>query len=191
MSDTSDSEFPTPPTPGVPDGTSTDGFTEDEKLTLTMLPSLIGSAVAFSAKSGPVGTVKEMMANARSAAEGRRTFPDNSLINSILPDLDDVGEAMDRAKSLQAAQLERLKEAGITSAEEMKGYVLTQVGAAREVLSSKADQVEAAQYKEWVVGVADSVAKAAKEGGFFGIGGEQVSESETETIDAIQRELGD
>lgn len=178
---------PTSSESGAPAG----NLTEDEQLTLTTLPSLIGSAVAFSAKSGAIGTVKEMMANAKAAVAGRTSFPDNELINSILPNMDDAGAALERAKSIQAAQVERIKAAGVESADDMRDYVLAQAGAARELLASKVDSAEAAQYKEWVMGVADSVANAAKEGGFLGMGGEQVSDSETETIAAIKNELGD
>ncbi len=175
---------------GVP-GDGPANLTDDEKLTLTTLPSLIGSAVAFSSKNGAVGTVKEMMANAKAAAAGRNTFPDNELIQSILPNMEDAGAALEKAKAMQAAQVEKMKAAGIESAEDMREYVLSQAGAARELLASKIDGAEAAQYKEWVMGVADAVAKAAKEGGFLGIGGEQVTEAETDTIAAIKTELGD
>lgn len=166
-------------------------LTDDERLTLTTLPSLIGSAVAFSSRNGAIGTVKEMMANAKSAAEGRNLFPDNELIQSILPNMDNAGAALDKAKAIQAAQVEKMKAAGVESADDMRDYVLNQASAARDLLADKIDGAEAAQYKEWVLGVADAVAKAAKEGGFLGIGGEQVTDAETDTIAAIKTELGD
>ena len=164
-------------------------FTEEEQLSLTMLPSLIGSAVAFSAKSGAVGTAKEMMANAKAAVAGQQEFPGNEIIKSILPNMDDAGAALEKAKVMREKQIERLKSAEIGSMEDMKGHALTQAAAVRELLASKADSVEAADYKEWVIGIANSVANAAKEGGFLGIGGERVSEGEEETLAAIKDAL--
>ena len=182
----SDAPTPSDPTTGEPvDGS----LTEDEQLSLTMLPSLIGSAVAFSSKSGAVGTVKEMMANAKAAVAGRTDYPDNELIKSLLPNLEDAGAAMEKAKEMRDEQVARLQSAGVTSMEEMKAHTLAQAAEVKELLAGKVDDLEASQYKEWVLNVADSVAKAAKEGGFLGFGGEQVSEEETETIAEVKKAL--
>jgi len=92
-------------------------FTDDEITTLTMLPSLIGSAVAFSAKSGPIGTAKEMMANARAATAGKKDYPDNSIIQAIMPNFAGASEAMEVAKARQAEHAEQLQEAEVPSTE--------------------------------------------------------------------------
>lgn len=165
-------------------------FTEDEQLSLTMLPSLIGSAVAFSAKSGAIGTVKEMMANARAIATGRTDYPDNSLINGILPNLDNREEALARVKTMQEQQLERLKGAGVQSSDDMRTHTMGQITEIGAMLDAKADPGETAEFKQWVLGVGEAVAGAAKEGGFFGIGGEEVSDGEVEALAAIRAALG-
>lgn len=165
-------------------------FTEEEQLSLTMLPSLIGSAVAFSAKSGAIGTVKEMMANARAVAAGRSDYPNNSLINSVLPNLDDREEAMARVKTMQEQQIEKLKTAEVKSMEDMRAHTMTQITEVGALLDSKADAGEAAEFKQWVLGIGEAVASAAKEGGFFGIGGEEVSEGEVEALASIRTALG-
>lgn len=60
-------------------------YSDDEQLLLAMLPSEIGSAVAFSEKSGPIGTAKEMMASAKSALANAKDYPDNPLIQNLIP----------------------------------------------------------------------------------------------------------
>lgn len=165
-------------------------FTDDEITALTMLPSLIGSAVAFSAKSGPIGTAKEMMANARSAAAGKQNYPDNSIIQTIIPNFTDAGEAVEIAKARQAEHAEQLEEAEVKSVDDMRAHAFEQVSTVSALLDAKADPAEASQYREWVLGVGQAVAEAAKEGGFFGIGGEEISEGEAEALAEIRKRLG-
>jgi hypothetical protein len=57
--------------------------------------------------------------------------------------------------------------------------------AAAAVLETKVTPEEAYEYKRWVLIVAEKVAAAAKEGGLFGFGGEQISGSEVATINEI------
>ncbi len=58
------------------------------------------------------------------------------------------------------------------------------------ILSVQADPSEAARVRAWMLSVAQVVASAAREGGVLGIGGEQVSEREEQTIAAIRDALG-
>ncbi len=53
------------------------------------------------------------------------------------------------------------------------------------MLKTKATAEEADEYKRWVIAVAHKVASAAKEGGFLGFGGTQVSGNEVEIINEI------
>lgn len=165
-------------------------FTDDEITALTMLPSLIGSAVAFSAKSGPIGTAKEMMANARAATAGKKDYPDNSIIQAIMPNFAGASEAMEVAKTRQAEHAEQLQEAEVQSVDDMRTHAYEQVSEVTALLDAKADATEAAQYREWVLSIGQAVAEAAKEGGFFGIGGEEISPGETEALAEIRSRLG-
>lgn len=59
-----------------------------------------------------------------------------------------------------------------------------------ELLEGKATADEVEEYKRFVLDLADTVARAHKEGGFLGIGGTQVSEAEQRALDAIAVTLG-
>lgn len=63
--------------------------------------------------------------------------------------------------------------------------VLGQARSAAALLHAKAGPGEAAAYKHWIVGIAEQVVNAAKSGGFLGIGGEWVSESERQFLDEL------
>ena len=58
------------------------------------------------------------------------------------------------------------------------------------ILAVQADPPEAARVRAWLLSVAQVVAAAAREGGVLGIGGEQVSYREEQTIAAIRDALG-
>jgi len=45
-------------------------------------------------------------------------------------------------------------------------------------------------YKRWILGTAEQVAGAAREGGLFGVGGVPVSEREREVLDQLAGLLG-
>ena len=71
-----------------------------------------------------------------------------------------------------------------------KAQLLAGVQAAVAALDATATPEEAAQLKQWLYGVGDAVAKAAKEGDFFGIGGKQVSDAEAAVLAEIKTALG-
>lgn len=67
------------------------------------------------------------------------------------------------------------------------------IHAAREagaILAVQADESEARALRQWLLQVAHTVASAAREGGMFGIGGEDVSKVERETMQDIADGLG-
>ena len=165
-------------------------YSDDEQLLLAMLPSEIGSAVAFSEKSGPIGTAKEMMASAKSALANAKDYPDNPLIQNLIPNLDDRSAAADKAKDLRERQLARLKASGITSRDGMIELAVTDAEEVSALLATNADASQAAEYKSWVLSIGQAVANAAKEGGFLGFGGETVSDDEEEILARITAALG-
>ena len=71
-----------------------------------------------------------------------------------------------------------------------KAQLLAGVQAAVAAVDATATPEEAAQLKQWLYGVGDAVAKAAKEGDFFGIGGKQVSDAEAAVLVEIKTALG-
>ena len=145
--------------------------------------------MAFAEGSG-LGTVKEMMASAKSLMAGVKGYPNNELIKGILPNLEDRKEAMADARAFREKALSRLKEKGIASHEQMSSQLIEDCQAVRELLDTKASAQEKEEYNEWALSIAENVAKAAKEGGFLGIGGERVSDGEKEMFTKIAAALG-
>lgn len=164
-------------------------FSEEEQFLLVSTTSLIGSAMAFAEGSG-LGTVKEMLASAKSLMKGVKEYPNNELIKGILPNMENAQEAMAEAKAFREKAISRLKDKGITSHEQMSQQLIEDCRAVTELLDEKASEQEKEEYNEWAMSIAENVAKAAKEGGFLGFGGERVSEGEKEMFRKIAFALG-
>jgi hypothetical protein len=163
-------------------------FSAEEQALLSSLPTLAGSVMSMAEGSG-LGTLSEMFTSARAMMDGNKDFSENEIIRSILPDLNNKEAAMDQAKAMQEKIKTHLKGYEAKSAEELKQHVMADVQKAVDLLESKATPAEAEGYKHWVLNIAERVAKAAKEGGFFGFGGTLVSEKENELFEAMASAL--
>ena len=84
----------------------------------------------------------------------------------------------------------RLKEKGIDSPEKIRELLLDDSREIASLLAQKANAAEAGEYKAWMMSVAESVARAAKEGGFLGMGGERVSAGEIALFTELASTLG-
>ena len=75
------------------------------------------------------------------------------------------------------------------SPEELKEACLKHLRDAIALLKEKATDEEVEEYRKFIVGLADRVAEARKEG-FLGLSGERVSDDERAAIDEIKAALG-
>ena len=164
-------------------------YTESEQQLLAATPILIGSAMVFAGSSG-LGTVKELFASAKSYMAGLKDYPNNEIIQGVLPNMENREEAKVKAKALREETVARLKDKGIDSPEKIRALLLDDSREVADLLAKKASTEEAAEYKAWAMSVAENVAKAAKEGGFLGFGGEQVSAGEKTLFAELASTLG-
>lgn len=150
-----------------------DKFTPDEWKSLLKAPMLAGYAVAGAAPSKQEDFVREMTAVADGIIEGEQRAAKDSLLGAVVADI--VANAADE----QRGRTEKLP------VDEVKGRALDACRAVAAMLETKVSAEEAYEYKRWILVVAERVAAAAKEGGVFGFGGEQISGSEIATINEI------
>jgi hypothetical protein len=155
-----------------------DKFTPDEWKSLIKTPLLAAYAVAGAAPSKQDDFIREMSAVADGVVEGEQRAGKDSLLATVIAEI--VTNAGDEARG----QTEKL------SPDEVKVRGLDTCRAAAAALGTKVSAEEAYEYKRWVLVVAEKVAAAAKEGGLFGFGGEQISGSEIATINEIGEAIG-
>jgi len=154
-------------------------FTTEEWATLRETPHLVGVATMLSGASG-LGTLKESVAAAKLVMEGQ---------SSNFPLIRDLSNREDM-KAAQDAILNAIGS-GERSVEKIQTLALDRVRQTMELLKTKGASEEAQAVRTWLISLGDGVAKAAKEGGFLGFGGKQVSEGEQAFLTNLNAALGD
>lgn len=151
-------------------------FTPDEWKTLVAAAPMSGLAVTCASPNGPLGVMKEMFSMGMALAELVQKGSPNPLLSALIADI------KERATKPEPP-------ADIKDPEQGKQAALALLKGVAELLDKKAP-ADAADFKGWLLTVAQRVAEASNEGGFFGIGGQKVSEAEKQTINQIAFNLG-
>jgi hypothetical protein len=150
-----------------------DKFTTEEWNNLLKAPMLAAYAVAGAAPSRQEDLVREMAGVAEAVIEVEHSVAKDSLLGEVIAEI--VANAEDDRRG--ATEKLSLDEARVRAIDTCAKVAAT--------LEAKVSPEEAYQYKRWVLVVAERVAEAAKEGGVFGFGGEQVSGSEVNAINEL------
>jgi hypothetical protein len=154
-------------------------FTSEEWQQIIIAPQMASLYVALASPSGPLGAAQEMMASAKLMVEAMKAGSGNALIDAVVADLREKAEHKEK---IEAPQISK-------DPNEIKALCLQVCRDLAALLSQKAPE-EAEGYKRWVYQSAQHSAEAAKEGGFFGIGGTRVSEAEAAALQEIASALG-
>lgn len=166
-------------------------YTEEELNLLTNTPHIIGAAMAFAGNSGFFGTGKEMFVNAHAVMDGIKDYPDNALIQAILPHVQDGAMVTaDKMTKVREWGVARFKAKGVDSAQKFQMEMVEDCKAVAALLALKASVQEAEEYKQWAMTIAEKVAMASTEGGFLGFGGERFSANERALYNQIESALG-
>ena len=161
--------------------TDKSSFTPDEwKL---LLESVMAASIAITAAepSGLWGLLKESFAGGTELAKAKIDPGTDGLIKAVV---NDFGTTEGRSVTRDGLK-DKLK--GIKPAE-MKDKCVETLRQAAALVDAKAPG-DAAAFKGWLRQISQHVAEAAKEGGFLGIGGVQVSEAEKATLAEISSAL--
>jgi hypothetical protein len=150
-------------------------FTPEEWNTIQFAPVNTALVVSLASPSGPIGIVKEVYAAVSSVVEIEQDVSASQLLKDLAADI--------RARKEQP-ELPRF-----SSVEEGKAHVTRLVREAVALLDSKAVE-DAPAVKQWLYGVAEKAARAAKEGGFLGFGGTEVTEQEQAALAELAGILG-
>jgi hypothetical protein len=143
-------------------------FNAEEWDRLVQAPALAALRVIHADRGG---TLRESLSLARAYAEARQRGG-GELLDAIVSS----PPALDPSTARSPEQLvERADQA-------LRGAI--------ELLERKATPEEVEDYRQFVLAVADTVAHAHKEGGFLGIGGKEVSESEQAVLDELAQTVG-
>ena len=153
-------------------------FTEEEWVKLYRAPLVAGMGVSLADIGGPIEMSKESMAAMKTAV----TPPEEQ------------GLLLDLSAGLKVVLEEKqnpMSDLKPESGADPRELILDEIREANRIVTEKATEEEAAGYRAWVLQSAKNASEAAKEGGFFGIGAEQVSEGERQILARLEEILGD
>ncbi len=157
-----------------------DQYSSEEWTMLREAPYLVGAGVVASDPGGLVGALQEAFAMSTSLLDAAKAHSDVPLIKELSEDrqkppspralMPEQGSAQERLAAFRLSALSRCQTAVA-------------------LVEQKAGPQVAAAYRGWLVGVAETVANAAKEGSILGIGGERVSADERAFLDSLRTTL--
>jgi len=145
-------------------------FTVDEWDLFRKIPMLTGLVVMSASPSGPIGIYQESLA----ASEVLRTGLDgvqSELMHVLAEDL----KSNVSMHKMDSESAEGIRAVGIAGCRELSN-----------ILRAKASEEEAVEFKFWLTTLARKVAEAAREGGFLGFGGKQITPEEEEILNQIE-----
>lgn len=159
-----------------------ENFNAEEWNLIRVAPILVMTGVAASDPGGLIGAFKESFSGVNSMMG---SFKENStlelmsglLAEKSMPTMPDKKQMLGEGNAEQQSA-------------NFKNAVMGYVKQAMALVGSKGTPEEAAAYRKMMGAVAEQVANAAKEGTFFGFGGERVSAGEKAFLDELNSVLG-
>lgn len=156
-------------------------FNPEEWTLLLESPMMAGMAVSAAEPSGLFGMLKESFATGSALVAAKMDAGANELVKAVAADFE-TAEGRTAARDGLKAKLAGSQPAAIkTRATETLRAVAT-------LLAAKAPE-DAAAFKAWLTQISQNVADSAKEGGFLGFGGVQVTDAEKATLGEIAEAL--
>lgn len=168
-------------------------FSDSEWGILLQTPMQAVLAVILADKTDPVSFLKETQAALQIlAAEIQREDVSSDLVKSVLASLKGmaVQEPLQGEQLLlqqQVALLERIQS--FNSASDGQNQAVAHLNEVAAILVAKVPIAQAEAFKQWILDLATQVAKAVKEEGRFGIGGERISRPESGALSSIEKAL--
>jgi hypothetical protein len=154
--------------------TSKSDFTEEEWERLGRAPLVAGMAISLADPGGPIEAIKESSAALKTLMDAAREQNVGDFVHAVAQDV--AAKAQKRENPMSG-----FKPESRNALED----ILAELRAVNALLVAKATPEEAAEFREWLKNAAQRAALAAREGGFLGFGGEQVSEREQQMLDRL------
>jgi hypothetical protein len=158
-------------------------FTEAEWALLTDLPRLAAFGAMAADDGDAISSTRELWAGMRELAQTPGTsYPHNALLQDIAQAAAHDEDGADVSRAGWRPGADPLGKAVVEEALETARQV-------RPILAARVSSQEAAEYAEWVLGIAQAAAEAARSG-LFGVGGAQVTAREAGFVRDLATALG-
>jgi hypothetical protein len=158
-----------------------EAFSAEEWNLIRSAPILVMTGVAASDPGGLIGAFQESFAGVKTMMNSFKESGSLELMSALMAEKS-MPTMPDKKQMLGEGSMEQ-------QTTNFKNAVLGYVRQAIALIKSKGSPAEVAAYEKMMAGVAEHVANAAKEGSFFGFGGERVSAGEKAFLDELNAVL--
>lgn len=158
-----------------------EAFSAEEWNLVRVAPILVMTGVAAADPGGLIGAFKESFSGVGAMMGAFKENRGLELMGALLAEKS-MPSMPDKKQMLGEGTVEQ-------QSANFKNAVLGIVKQALDLIKGKASAEEAAAYEKMMASVAEHVANAAKEGSFFGFGGERVSAGEKAFLDELKAVL--
>lgn len=155
-----------------------DNFSKEEWFKIMTGPGRAGAAVVAASPSGLTGVIAEFQAIGATIRESVSQAGRTPLMEAMAADLLGTGPSPEEIKAMQGDRPRNMQETVEQNVQAVRQAVW--------LVSAKASPDDARAYQDMLMQVAERTAQAAKEGGFLGIGGEQVNDKERDVLAELQ-----
>lgn len=155
-----------------------DNFSTQEWFQVMTGPGRAGAAVVAASPSGLTGLLAEAQAIAASIRDSVSMAGRTPLMEAMAADLLGKGPSPEEIKDMQGDRARNMQEAVEQNVQAVRQAVW--------LVSARTTPEDAQAYQDMLMQVAERAAQAAKEGGFLGIGGEQVNDKERDVLAELQ-----
>lgn len=156
-----------------------DAFETEDWQRIRRSPWVVAIAIVAADRSGVAAAGRELEALRRAVAETDAHGSPNDLIRAVADDV-----TADRTSE------EATPDGALGDSDNLRDAALDHCRAVVAILDGVAEPTEAEGFRAWLLGLAEQVAAASKEGGFLGIGGTEVSAAERATLADLAEALG-
>jgi len=160
---------------------SKDNFSDEEWGLVIQAPLVAGFAVTAADPGGLIGAFQESAAVAKAMTNAKQSAAEGSLLAEAVSAFE-----TSEARGIARQGVRELTK-GNTPAEACDAAIVRLREISGLVRTKTPDESDA--FNNWLAGIAESVAEAAKEGGFMGFGGEPVSDAEHKALADINTAL--
>src|SRR5688572_16654008 len=159
-------------------------FTDSEWELLTAMPRMAAFGAMAAEEGGPVASTRELWASMMELAQAARTrYPNNTLIQEVMRGFSQPAD--DEEMSIMGWKPQSSNSLGNA----IVAQTLELAPRVREVLASQATPDEAAEYTEWVLGIARAGCGAMRSG-LFGLVGAPMTAAEEQYVTDLAAALG-
>lgn len=156
-------------------------YTEQEWKLLLLSPTYAGTYV-MTADMSVMGVMREMKAMSKAMTTLQPPAGAQELVSAVVSDIEAKAK---NKEEIKASEAEEGKDGQDGREPARQGLRQT-----ADLLDQKCSADEAAGFKQWLVGIGQTVAEADKEGSHFGRGGVAVTDKEKTALAEINTYLG-